>query len=170
MNRCLSILFALTSVLLWAVLVSACKPESRSQVLQPTAAPSIPLLLTVTAVSTSNDTSARLPPCQFSQDVSVTASTLQATPIDKFVFLKPTVVMTSSEKTSTLDVVQWLPDNRRLLVKRSFPGTRQKTFEVLDASTGQSKIYAEPREGSGGFWLFEDGISSARLSSGRSTS
>jgi hypothetical protein len=120
MKHRVMILLSLTGIFLLAILISACRPEAGSNLVQPTATSTSQPMSTVTMASMGSVISARLPPCQFTQDVSVTVPALQTTSLDRYILSEPTVVMTSSKDVSTLHVLQWLPDNRRLLIKRFF--------------------------------------------------
>jgi dipeptidyl aminopeptidase/acylaminoacyl peptidase len=144
MNRRLSIQLALTSILLWAVLVSACKPETRSQVLQPTNAPSAPptsvamtgasVAPAVAITSTLNTPSA----CQFSKIVS--GNSIPPASLNDYIISPLTPILSD---TSRMNIYDWIPDNKRLIISRFSPSTTNYTLSTLDVTTGLVQTYAE---------------------------
>ncbi|HTP06710.1 MAG TPA: hypothetical protein VMP08_00560, partial [Anaerolineae bacterium] len=146
MNRRLSILFALTSVLLWAVLVSACKPESRSQALQPTFVPST--LPSLTAVTTTSTVYNKPVQCQFNSTIPNPNSQTSMSDQKTYTLSEPTIVLTSP---TPLSVEGWLPNNRDLLTIRRISETVQGSVEVLNTTTGQTQVYAVAHDPYGAF-------------------
>ena len=144
MNRRLSILFALTSILLWVVLVSACKPESRSQVSQSTSTVSVQTASAATinasVAPTAAVTSTLNKPlvCQFKNTTSPGPSSSATS----YSFSEPQVVFTST-KQGVLEIYGWLPDNNRLLINGYDKNTDKFTVEVLDVQTGDLHRYVE---------------------------
>jgi dipeptidyl aminopeptidase/acylaminoacyl peptidase len=143
MNRRLSILFALTSVLLGAVLVSACKPESRSQLVQQASTATIQPTVTVTsetatAMTALTSTLRQPAACQFTNTALVTSSS----PTESYTFSEPQVVFTST-KQGVLEIYGWLPDNSHLLINGYDKNIDKFTVEVLNVQTGELQRYAE---------------------------
>jgi hypothetical protein len=154
MNRRLSILLALTSVLLWAVLISACKPESRSQVLQPASTPSAPptsAAMTGASVAPAvaiTSTLRKPPACQFN-NVAAPASSPSVT---SYIFSEPAVVYTRTG-SGILSIYSWLPDSNHLLINGYDKNIDKFTVEVLNVQTGEIQRYAERRADYWAGWL-----------------
>jgi hypothetical protein len=146
MNRRLSILFALISVLLGIALISACKPGSRSQAIQPLTA----TIDTTASIAPVTSTADKPPLCQFSSQSAVEEP---IDSLDRYVFAEPSVILTSSTPTISLGIVQWLPDSQNLLITRKSANTGEQTIEVFNVVTGDTRVYAHQQNGSGGFWV-----------------
>lgn len=154
MNRRLSILFALTSVLLGAVLVSACKPEAGSQVSQPTNVPSVQPTTTATTGASVASTGAvtstmnKPPACQF------TGTAAGVTPLatESFVFSEPKVIFTSTSKV-ILPIYGWLPDSTQLIIDGYDKSSDRHTIEILNTQTGAVRRYAERQATGWTAWL-----------------
>jgi|GEM_PF-2418602 hypothetical protein len=153
MNRRLSILFALTSILLVAVLVSACKPETRSSPAQQastaTAQPA-PTATAGTTASTSVVTSTlnKPPACRFNSTAPITA--LQT--IESYTFSEPRVVYTRTKPTG-LFIYGWSPNSKQLLIDGYNYDSHRHTLEVLDIQSGIVSVYAERKAGGWAAWL-----------------
>jgi hypothetical protein len=154
MNRHLSILLTLTSVVLGAVLVSACKPESRSQVLQPTVAPAVLPSSTATIANAASATiipiANKVPVCQFKAGSST--SPVSPPSINDYTVSSFTPIFTN---TTGMNIYGWLPDNEHLIISRWNDQENNATLDILDILTRQIRIYAE-RSGAGGsrpIWL-----------------
>jgi hypothetical protein len=148
MNRRLSILFGLISIVLLVILVSACKPESRSQVSQPTVIPST--LPSTTAVPTTSTVYTKPVQCQFNGAISNSGAQASTPDQRSYTLSEPTVVLTSP---TPLSVEGWLPNNRDLLTIRRISETVQGSVEVLNTATGQTQVYAVIRDPYEAFWL-----------------
>jgi hypothetical protein len=153
MNRRLSILLALTSVLLWAALVSACKPESRSQALQPTVTSATLPTSTATVASatlaiTATSAFPKPPACQFTG----TASTATSQSAASYTFSEPQVVFTSTTK-EVRSIYGWQSDNVHLMTNGYDEDTERFTVEILDTQTGESHRYAERQADYWAGWL-----------------
>lgn len=82
---------------------------------------------------------------------------------EEYTFSEPQVVLTAPEG-NPLDVVQWLPDNRQVLVteeldnqwKSGDPNDIQESISLYNPETGESKLYAiGSRTGEHPIWLPE---------------
>ncbi len=82
----------------------------------------------------------RPPPlCQFEQaGVSEAESPSQ---LDRFVFSEPQVIFS---REAPIDIIEWLPDSRRLLVHMTIP--LKQSIETVDADTGAIEVYADHLE------------------------
>jgi Tol biopolymer transport system component len=60
--------------------------------------------------------------------------------LDKYEFSEPRVVLTH---TSGIAIADWLPDNSRLLITRSYPRSSRERIETLDIRNGEIQLYAE---------------------------
>jgi hypothetical protein len=60
--------------------------------------------------------------------------------LNKYDFSEPRVVLTH---TSGIAIADWLPDNNRLLITRSYPKSGRERIETLDVRTGETQLYAE---------------------------
>lgn len=148
MNRRLNILLALTNILLWAVLASACKPETRSQVSQPTVV--VPTALPATVVTTTSTVSNQPVQCQFNGVVSNPSSQTSTSDQKTYTLSEPTIVVTSP---TPLSVEGWLPNNRDLLMIRRITETVRGSVEVLNTATGQTQVYAVAHDPYKALWL-----------------
>ncbi len=66
--------------------------------------------------------------------------------LDKYDFSEPRVVLTN---TAGLAIADWLPDNNRLLITRSYPQSNRERIETLDIRDGKIQLYAERDQHSG---------------------
>jgi len=62
--------------------------------------------------------------------------------LDKYEFSEPRVVLTSTTY-AYIDIANWLPDNNRLLITRSYPKSNRERIETLDIRNGEIQLYAE---------------------------
>ena len=97
----------------------------------------MPLTLTAMATFESNAvTTAKQPPaCAFPLAQTTTA---EAVP-EEYIFSEPQVALTSPVN---LDIVEWLPDNRQVLLMRDIPGKGQQSIEIFDSQIGDTQVYA----------------------------
>jgi hypothetical protein len=72
--------------------------------------------------------------------------------LEEYILFNPQVVLTHPV---AIEVVEWLPDNQRLLIKRQISEqTSREYIEVFDATTGQIQRYGETRySGAEPLWL-----------------
>ena len=91
----------------------------------------------------------QIPMCTFDQRIisSTTESMLEA-----YVFSEPQVILTH---TVAIRIVEWLPNNRQLLIKRQISDqTSREYIEVFNTQTGEIQRYGETRySGAEPTWL-----------------
>lgn len=58
----------------------------------------------------------------------------------EYVFSEPEVVLTAD---SSIGIVEWLPDNQRVLITQNIPGINRQTIAVFNPATGDKQVYAE---------------------------
>ena len=56
-----------------------------------------------------------------------------------YTFSEPQIVLTSSYP---IDIVEWLPDNQRVLVTQYIPNANQQSIELFSPQTGERDVYA----------------------------
>lgn len=56
-----------------------------------------------------------------------------------YIFSEPQIVLTSSYP---IDIVEWLPDNQRVLVTQYIPSANQQSIELFNPQTGERDVYA----------------------------
>lgn len=61
--------------------------------------------------------------------------------LDQFVFSEPKVIFS---REAPIDLIEWLPDNRQLLVHITIP--IKQSIETVDTTTGASEVYADKLE------------------------
>jgi Tol biopolymer transport system component len=59
--------------------------------------------------------------------------------LDAYTFSEPKVILTDQ----LIGISEWLPDNQRLLISRSFDGGKREAFETIDVRAGTTQRYAE---------------------------
>ena len=91
----------------------------------------------------------QIPMCTFDQRV---VSPMAESMLEAYVFSEPQVVLTH---TVAIKIVEWLPDNQRLLIKRQISDqTSREYIEVFDTQTGEIQRYGETRySGAEPIWL-----------------
>lgn len=91
----------------------------------------------------------QVPMCIFDQLVAPPTSESM---LEEYIFPDPQVVLTH---TVAIEVVEWLPDNQRLLIKRQISEqTSREYIEVFDTATSQIQRYGETRySGAEPLWL-----------------
>jgi hypothetical protein len=155
MNRRLSILVSLLSTLLLVILLSACKPDSRSSPAQ-LASTAITQPMPTTTMSSSapavvvTATTSKPPVCQFNKIIP--DSLASPASINNYTVSPLTVILTD---TSEIDVYGWLPDNDRLIIGRWNPSRKKATLDTLRISTRLIQTYAERTDAGGDrpIWL-----------------
>lgn len=65
-------------------------------------------------------------------------TTEESTP-EEYTFSEPLTVLTTSYP---IDVVEWLPDNQRVLVTQYIPSANQQSIELFNPQTGERDVYA----------------------------
>lgn len=79
------------------------------------------------------------PICKF--EGAVTEKPEAPSQLDQFVFSEPKVIFS---REAPIDLIEWLPDNQRLLVHITIP--IKQSIETVDATTGASEVYADNLE------------------------
>ena len=105
------------------------------------AAQNTPLPLTPTAIATlvNNATSAKQPPaCTF----PLAQTTTEESVPEEYSFSEPQVVLTAVQDNS-YNIVDWLPDNQRVLITRDFRDNNQQNIELFNPQTGTVQVYAK---------------------------
>jgi len=78
------------------------------------------------------------PPCTFPL---AQTTTVESTP-EEYVFSEPQVVLTAGAGDATIVIVEWLPDNQRVLITQEFRGNSQQNIELFNPQTGERQVYA----------------------------
>jgi len=100
-----------------------------------TPAPPLPTVA-VNAPQDSNALAPKQPPaCTFPLAQTTTADAVP----EEYVFSEPQVVLTAD---SSIDIVEWLPDNERALITQIFQDNSQQNIELFNPQTGEIQIYA----------------------------
>lgn len=76
------------------------------------------------------------PLCQFGGGPMPEAS---GPTLDDYVFSEPQVVLTS---TGNIDLVEWLPDNQRILTTHDIPNKIEQPIELFNPQTGETQVIA----------------------------
>ena len=122
------ILFGLMTFL---VMASACKPEARNNLAQPTVAvPARPALPEPATTVTVTSALSKPPVCQF--ESVVTATTLPTA--ESYIFSEPRVVYTTTGG-GVLSIYGWLPDSNQLIINGYDEGIKRHTVEILNVQT-----------------------------------
>jgi Tol biopolymer transport system component len=78
------------------------------------------------------------PACAFPLDQTTTE---QSTP-ENYTFFEPQMVLTPQANDSIVEIVQWLPDNQRVLLVQNFNDTTRQNIELFNPQTGHVQLYA----------------------------
>lgn len=60
----------------------------------------------------------------------------------EYIFSEPKIVYTPAPDDSYVEIVEWLPDNRRVLVVQNLDGSIRQKIELFDPETGERQVYA----------------------------
>jgi len=69
-------------------------------------------------------------------------TTVEAVP-EEYSFSEPQVVYTPAANDANVEIVEWLPDNQRVLVVQNIKGVNQQTIELFNPETGERQVYAK---------------------------
>jgi hypothetical protein len=78
------------------------------------------------------------PPCTF----PLAQITAIGSASEDYTFSEPKVVLTAKPSESNIAVVDWLPDNQRVLITRESRDTTQESIEVFNPETGAARTFA----------------------------
>jgi dipeptidyl aminopeptidase/acylaminoacyl peptidase len=78
------------------------------------------------------------PACTFPLAQTTTAET---TP-QEYTFSEPQVVLTASEDEAAISIIEWLPDNQRVLIMQEFRSNAEQNIELFNPQTGERQVYA----------------------------
>jgi dipeptidyl aminopeptidase/acylaminoacyl peptidase len=101
------------------------------------AAPPLPTV--ANAPADSNALAPKQPPaCTFPLAQTTTAET----PPENYTFSEPQVVLTAGSDDATISVIEWLPDNQRVLITQEFRSNAEQNIELFNPQTGEKQVYA----------------------------
>ncbi len=63
-------------------------------------------------------------------------TTVESQP-ENYTFSEPKVVLTNGDADAAISVVEWLPDNQRVLIMREFRANMQQNIELFNPQTGE---------------------------------
>jgi hypothetical protein len=66
---------------------------------------------------------------------------VESTP-ENYTFSEPEAVYAPDTNDGSVEIVEWLPDNQRVLIVQNIQGTSQQTIEVFTPKTGERQVYA----------------------------
>lgn len=102
----------------------------------------------------------RLPPTPYALGIKppsctfpLAQTTTTESPPENYIFSEPKEPIPANDESS--DIVEWLPDNQRVLLVEQFQGSGQQDIELFNPQTGEIQIYAtrEAAAGSQPTWV-----------------
>jgi dipeptidyl aminopeptidase/acylaminoacyl peptidase len=110
-----------------------------------TPAPSLPTAANApalpTAANTEEDSAMKPkqpPACTF----PLAETTMEDSTPENYTFSGPQVIYTPNPDDSNVEIVEWLPDNRQVLIVQNIKGVPQQRIELFDSETRERKVYA----------------------------
>jgi len=114
------------------------KTAAEKQQAQNTPTPLTPTIV-ATPVVNAVSTAKQPPQCTFPLAQTTTA---ESTP-ENYTFSAPETVYTPAANDGSVEIVEWLPDNQRVLVAQNIQGSNQQSIELFTPATGERQVYAK---------------------------